>query len=265
MTYSSAHIEFRCAVYSILDIKKNPKLNLRLAKKKVSDLQKYSKMLDTQLVVWKKSVDAAREKYYELNYFTTRQLLELRRELGQLLHSATIVSSVKPSVLMLLENVSPEVSSSVVLESLQVTHFAQQPTLTDEVLTTKNTCSKSSSRCKVTASSASTFQKTLTKSSFSGKLELFSDKQQEDFRYLTETLDYSISHVLKAFEECGQDANLYDIEEWCENNEECILTDGEMTSDNEDKFEYFDRTESGKILITALVSLGQMCLFMQRW
>ena len=115
-------------MYSVLDLKKDPKLNEGLAKKKVSDLHEYSRMLDTQLVEWKRSVDSARERHYELNYFTTRQLLELRRELGTLLHSTTVVSSVKPSVLMLLKSVSPEVSASVVLESLQATHFALEPT-----------------------------------------------------------------------------------------------------------------------------------------
>ena len=247
-------------MYSILDLKEDPKLNESLAKKKVSDLQEYTKMLDTQLVEWKRSVDAAREKYYELNYFTTRQLLELRRELGHLLHPTTVVSSVKPSVLMLLKSVSPEVSTSVVLESLQATDSAQEPVITAQDLTAKNTDSNSSIRSKTIACSTSTSQKpvSLLPKSSPAKLE-FSEQQQEDFRCLTETLGYSKSHVLKAFEQCEKDANLYDMEEWCENNVDCSLTDGGVTSESGDEFFYcedFDMTESGKILIAKFVSLG---------
>ena len=236
-------------MYSVLDLKKDAKLNEGLVKKRVSDLQEYIKMLDTQLVEWKRSVEAAREKYYELNYFTTCQLLELRRELGHLLHPTTVVSSVKPSVLMLLRSVSPKVSNSVVLESLQAIPVAQEPTITDEDLTTKHTNAKSSIECKMTVTSTSTSQKpgSLIPISSPYKLELFSEEKQEDFRYLTENLGYSKSHVLKAFEECGQDANLYDIEEWCENNVECP-----PTSESEDEFfdcEDFNTTKSGKLLI----------------
>ena len=97
----------------------DPLFNEDMAKKRVSDLQEYTKRLDAQLVKWKKSVDIAREKYYELNYYTMLQLLELRRELGCLTQATGAAPLLKPGVLMLLKSVSPAVSSTVVSESLQ--------------------------------------------------------------------------------------------------------------------------------------------------
>ena len=95
VTYSTACLSFRCAIYDVSQPGvKDLQFNESKAKKRVSELQDYTRKLDTRLVSWNISVDAARENYYELNYFTTLQLLELRKELG--LHAQqTVFSSVK--------------------------------------------------------------------------------------------------------------------------------------------------------------------------
>ena len=127
VTYSTVCLHFKCAVYEVEQRGSHRRgFNKDKAKKRVSDLQEYTRKLEAHLVSWKTTVDSAREKYCELNYFTTKQLLKLRKELGQLLKHAAATSSVKPSILMLLKNISPGIPSSVVSSSLQVVCFEQK-------------------------------------------------------------------------------------------------------------------------------------------
>ena len=248
VTYSTAVLEFRCAVYDVhQEGVKDPQFNEVIAKKKVSDLQEYTRTLDTQLVQWKKSVNTAREMYYELNYFTTLQLLELRRELGQLAQQTSSAPPIKPGVLMLLKSVSPNVSSAVVFESLQATHQRLEDKTVDE---DKKSVSDSESG-EVTESkaiktsilanpvppsvafpSAEPLLSTLT-------YEDLDERQQHVFTNLVNRLGYTESHVLRAFQEVsktkGKEANLYDIEKWCvSHNEESAQEDNEETEEFSD-------------------------------
>ena len=50
----------------------------------VEDLQKQAKRMEDDLDEWNQTVTLARNKFYELNYYTTRQLLILRSELGKI-------------------------------------------------------------------------------------------------------------------------------------------------------------------------------------
>ena len=54
----------------------------------VEDLQEHAKDMEVKLKIWNEEVSEAREQFYELNYFTTRQLLVLRNELGILKKSS---------------------------------------------------------------------------------------------------------------------------------------------------------------------------------
>lgn len=54
----------------------------------VGDLQGHAKDMEVKLKRWNEEVSKARKQFYELNYFTTRQLLVLRNELGVLKNSS---------------------------------------------------------------------------------------------------------------------------------------------------------------------------------
>ena len=217
----------------------DPEFNEVFAKKRVSDLQDYTRMLDEQLMEWKKSVDTAREKYYELNYFTTLQLLELRRELGHLVQPtrrALLTPILKPSILMLLKSVSPEVSSTVVFESLQATCYEQEVTLLvmekqeESVVDIPNSESTVGNEPMATTAPISTKPIPISpKASPSIEFPLptftyeeLDDKQHSIYVHCVEFLGFTSSHVLRAFHECKQNPklNLFDIEEWCENNKD---------------------------------------------
>ena len=205
------------------------------AKRRVSDLQKYTRILDEQLGKWKKSVDTAREKYYELNYFTTLQLLELRRELGHLAQPTGATPGLNPRVLMLLKSVSPHVSSKVVAESLLAAQHEREATPMDDepepeesvpqtpltesmvestIMDVSTPTSKRPAPASPKASpSAKPALPTLT-------YEKLDERQQAVYTTCINFYGYSAGHVLRAFQECGQNASVYDIEEWCEANED---------------------------------------------
>ena len=210
---------------------KDLQFNEGMAKKRVSDLQEYTRMLDTQLVEWKKSVDTAREKYYKLNYFTTLQLLELRRELGRLAQPTGASPTLKPSVLMLLKSVSPDVSNTVVSESLHAAHQEQEATPMDEEaqeeavpVTASIEHRAESEKMDVTTPTPvkpvppSPTPSPLAQPSLT--VEELDERQRTVYTHCTNFLGFSADHVLRAFQACGKDATIYDIEGWCEGNED---------------------------------------------
>lgn len=230
--YINACLVFRCAIYDTNQSEE--KFNYSEAKIKISALQQYIKSLDAHLMAWKETVDTAREKYYELNYFTTLQLLQLRKELGALTHlSAT--HTVKPHVQMLLKSISPGVTSLVVTDSLQV---AEQLELMDceerveamPVFASFNESMITEDEVTEPANSPMfnehIFQQAMTStpaklSTHQLTYDNLSEDQKKICTHCVVQLGLSQSHVLKAFEECKQNATIYDIEDWCEKNKDC--------------------------------------------
>ena len=50
----------------------------------VEELQKVASKMEDDLEKWKQEIQEKRDEFYELNYYTTQQLLLLREELGRL-------------------------------------------------------------------------------------------------------------------------------------------------------------------------------------
>ena len=90
--------------------------------------------MEEELKSWNKELTLARKKFYELNYYTTRQLLVLRSELGRLKSSGPQDSS-WGQVMALLESISSQITipalAKVVQEvsnrSLQVEEHEHSP------------------------------------------------------------------------------------------------------------------------------------------
>ena len=81
----------------------------------VNDLQHQAKKMEDELEEWNRKVADTRKKYYELNYYTTRQLLVLRSELGQLKSSRTRYKLPQQGqVITLLSSISMEITPEVV-------------------------------------------------------------------------------------------------------------------------------------------------------
>ena len=84
---------------------------------KVDKLQHITASLEDELLKWKKEVAKNCHTYYELNNYTTSQLLYLRRQIGNLKAGANAPISYK--ALMLLNSISYAVTPSNVKQTVQ--------------------------------------------------------------------------------------------------------------------------------------------------
>ena len=84
----------------------------------MEDLQEQAKDMEEELERWNKELTLARQKFYELNYYTTRQLLVLRSELGRLKISGPHQSS-WGQVMALLESISSAITLPALAKVVQ--------------------------------------------------------------------------------------------------------------------------------------------------
>jgi len=103
-------------------------LSFHCAVDMVDTLQQQAKDMEEELQVWEDQVQQTREQYYELNYYTTLQLLTLRKELGRLKTSGQprAHTQINPHVLALLESISTEITSPDVWEVVKSVTAEQQ-------------------------------------------------------------------------------------------------------------------------------------------
>ena len=76
-------------------------------------LQHLVEEMKDDLMTWKEEVTNQRQQFYELNYYTTLQLLHLRQEL------CNMSTSLSSTVLALLSSISPNVQQCNVTEAVQ--------------------------------------------------------------------------------------------------------------------------------------------------
>ena len=210
--------------------------------------------MEARLQDWRKTVRTARTKYYDLNYFTTLQLLHLRKELGLLCRSEDFHSAhVSSNVLMLLQSVSPNVSSSEVQTAVKLgTNFTETPSLhsttedlsesdveelTAQVLPDISITEpffEESNLTEEPTEHPSSVASTSTKAEDIGLIQDFpsfksvltlslddlNEKQKQIMTQCTKYLGYTPPLVLQAFQECGLDAERVEIERWCEDHED---------------------------------------------
>ena len=82
------------------------------------ELEEESKFMETCYTNWKKKVSDARKEYKELNFFTTQQLMTLRKEIATVCHgNGLIMSSIQ--VLALLESVRPNLTSEQLKSAIE--------------------------------------------------------------------------------------------------------------------------------------------------
>ena len=200
----------------------------------VTALQQKANAMEKEFSQWKRLVTDAREEFYELNYFTTAQLLALRKELSM----ERQASDVAPNVLFLLQSISSQVTSrgvrDVVNSVLAPTAFSQpcleSPVQGDTgeaaVVTPRPSDSLELNRSPECEPKIFDDMPKLVESELN-------DKQREILEFVTRVLDCSRFLVLKAFEQCeGKDMDKYDYRDWC--------------SDNLDVYEFEDEREESE-------------------
>ena len=247
VTYSGWKMSFDCATYTDTGWGyEQVQLQEESADQRIKQLQAYAKMMEDDLNSWEKKVKESRSRHYELNYYTTLQLLRLRKELGLVHQNPT--KMVDPQILALLESVSPAVTSSNVqgiIGSLQRQLIDLQLQAEDseentqiepvDIATTEDL--SGSTKLHTESCSSMEMQPTSRLSSVkpSNRPQLTENdlnyNQKEIFTDLVEYQGYNRLLVLKAFEQLSAKSNLYDIHDWCDEK------DGEYDFEDEEEEE----------------------------
>ena len=82
------------------------------------ELEEESTFMESCYTNWKKKVSDARKEYKELNFFTTQQLMTLRKEIATVCHSNDLIMS-SIQVLALLESVRPNLTSEQLKSAIE--------------------------------------------------------------------------------------------------------------------------------------------------
>ena len=195
----------------------------------VSFLQLRAKSMEIELKEWNEAVISARWRFYQLNYFTTAQLLTLRLELGAL--NDIQHTTVPPSVLTLLHSISSEVESANVRTAVKDVAL---PTTRSTILLSEEDPEESSS-CRCT-------NPTPTMSEYPTiREDELSAEQSNILTYVVQQLSCSKVLVLKAFEECkDKTMNKYAYLKWCNDSIHKYKFEDESCDDDDDDYDYVD-------------------------
>ena len=265
VSYSGWQVSFDCATYTVVGLGEKEELHLQeeSADDRVKELHAYSKRMEQDLHQWENEVKELRSRHYELNYYTTLQLLRLRKELG--LVQQTPTKLVDPQILALLESISPKVTSDSVqnviaglkqqlldLRALVVRPFEENAPITLDTAVTDNleiassgadrhTATSTGSAAEAPSPSLSSVRRLTTPIKPRLTENDLNDRQKELFTDLVEYKKYSKLLVLKVLEQSPDTANLYDIQDWCDEyegiynfeDEEEEIEEGTTASSNE--------------------------------
>ena len=276
-------IKFDCAAYRVVghDSQQEVIFQEQVATQHIAKLLEVAKEMEQALKEWEAEVKTARSHHYELNYYSMIQLQKLRKGLGCVRQNPG--KSIDPMILALLESVSPEVtflhvcngmsyldrhspapldiqdSSSVIPEQdflenpIDIQSLADSPfesTASGDPTTAFESTVASDPNRSSSPSLASDKKQTVVANPQLTENDL-SDTQKSTFTNLVDYQDYPRLLVLKALEECPN-ANVYDIQDWCDENESIFDFHGEeseqdqnTSSDIDDSFSESSSDDEG--------------------
>ena len=183
----------------------------------VNTLQVKAKKMEHELLLWKETVKDKREEFYELNYYTTLQLLTLRKELGTLTDDE---ASVSPDVLALLHSISDDVTatdvsaavSRVARESMEKIPSADNSEASIPELGNEDSFSPCMESSKIESGS----ELSLAEEDAAQEEALTDVQQREMIADICSRLHCSEELVRRSFKECpGKEKNRLDYEKWC--------------------------------------------------
>ena len=179
------------------------------------------KEMSDDLEEWQNVVAKARNEFYSLNYFTTQQLLLLRRELSRFTDS-NYDADLKPDVMALLQSLSNELSQKLVVSHIRGLSNEQEDEEEDDMELDNNNSAVGVSPSTTETETAASASKLL---SSSGPLPTLSakdltDNQKMILENLMESFGYSEKLVLLAFERIAKPDIEEEVEKWCADHEE---------------------------------------------
>lgn len=259
--YSHWKLLFDCATYMVTYSyslgMEEVEIQEESADQRVKGLQGLAKKMEEDLNLWDKEVKKSRSLYYELNYYTTLQLLRLRKELYLVHHNPTKV--VDPQILALLESISPKVTSVMVqnvVSNFETELLDLPPNENDQVdiafIEDFGNASVEHTKFHIATSTAVEVPFPITPTDKPKLTENdLTDNQKTILTDLVEYMCYSKLLVLKALEQSPLNSNHYDIQDWCdeyesifsfENDEEEMVQESATSSDK-----YSSDSESTKM------------------
>ncbi len=200
-------------------------------------LQHRAKKMQADLVEWKKTLQRARKEFYDLNYFTTVQLLTLRRELSP---EKGDHSSIPPSVLFLLHSISRKVDSRGVRQLVKnvLTPTAINPSTLNAPSQQSNEAAAPVYQLKAKILVVDDSPKVTSKDRDMPELteNELKDEQREILQYVIKRINCSKNLVLKAFElNKGENFDKFDYRDWCSKHQYDYNFEIEATSDSEEE------------------------------
>ena len=191
----------------------------------VEKLQMIASKMEADLEIWKQGTEQQRDQFYELNYFTSQQLLLLREKLGRLKNDT--LREVNPEAMTLLQSISREVYPQVVREQVvTVTTMLEEhkrvargppPDQVEEEQRMEHVVEETSSLLKDILKTERS--KNAARLSQLGDAKL-SDEKQSILVNLKENFGYSKELILLAFEHCDNPEDENEIAEWCTDNQD---------------------------------------------
>ena len=204
--------------------------------------------MESELNEWRDKVKSTRLEFYELNYYTTLQLLMLRKQFGAVKNLEK--PDITPDNLALLQSISSQVTSEMVCDVVKCSPQSIQeaslnvsaPEDSQEHLMTSHTSPGLSMSDEIMVSAD--LQASARSSGapiVSEKPALTEDDLSEDEKAIMANIITRINCprllVLKAFEECrGKEMDRYDYQQWCVDH----LEEYEFSEEGDSDDEVFD-------------------------
>ena len=189
----------------------------------IDQLQLQASNMEKELSNWKDNVKSQRESFYELNYYTTLQLLTLRKELGRLKDPSSS-ASISPEVLTLIQSISTKVEPFHVVSAVKQILETRK---TQEIFALNQSSGSPFLVEKIQSDNAAieqVLEQMDTSEPEAGDASKHEPEEDLDdvFRghlaTITARLCCDKNLVLKCFTELGEDKTYIDYEEWCEKN-----------------------------------------------
>ena len=219
--------------------------------------------MEEELKRWNEEVSQTRKRFYELNYYTTHQLLVLRSELGKMKNLGQAKLPQQAQVMALLQSISPHISPAVVMNVVQQIAMpfpgAREESGMQKLPIPQNTHVPSTKlelpllsvspipivqRDDVLLRTVSQSGSMLQVSLSQGKLN---EEQREHFTYVRNKYGWRESIVLRAIEEFGR-GDRYDLENWLKHNVhriEEMSQNHDQEDESEDEVEQDEESDSG--------------------
>ena len=191
-------------------------------------LKHQAKKMELDLGNWLNEVKDQRIRVYELNYFTTHQLLALREELGTFSASKDQIVQIKPTVMNLLHGISKNLTPKLIRKVLsdqsglhQVPDISQDNQQKPEKVELVHAPLSSPEAVKKVLHQEKVKRKHQTQSNeanFPHPQMTVDDltQEQKSHLYNLEGCGYHVSLVLLGFERCSATSNmLEDVLKWC--------------------------------------------------